>query len=323
MKAVAITEFGGPEVLQTMALPRPEPAQGQILVRVHACGLNPVDFKIRAGMLAFPSKFPLILGYDVSGTVVEVGPGVREFAVGDEVFYMVGIDRGGALAEFHAVEEEAVSLKPPDLSHVEAASIPLAGSTAWQTLIDRAGAGPGAYVLIHGAAGGVGSLAVQIASWLGCEVFVTAGPKNHDFLRSLGVDGVFDYGSDNLAGEILDATGGTGIDLVLDTVGGETFLGAFDLLAPHGHVVTIVPSLFDGFPDEFLTSVFSRNATAHFHLVEPSRYTLDDLARLLERGFLLPIVEEVIPFQTDALSRAHRRLETGHGRGKIVVDLMS
>jgi len=321
MKAIAIPRFGGPEVLQTMALPKPEFEERQILVRVKACAVNPLDYKIRSGEVPTGDKFPKILGFDVSGVVEEVGPGVRDFMPGDEVFYMVGIGGEGALAEFHSVEESIVSLKPPELTHVEAASVPLAGSTAWQALIDRASAGPGSYVLIHGAAGGVGSMAVQIASWMGCEVFVTASPENQEFLRNLGVDGIFDYDSPDLADELMEATGGTGLDVVLDTVGGETFLQAFGFLAPRGQVVSIVPPLPASIPSQTLGRAFERNTSVHFHIVEPSRYTLDDLARLLERGYLLPVVDEVISFQADSVARAHRRLETRHGRGKIVVDL--
>ena len=182
MKAIGIRQFGDPGTLEMMALPRPDAGAGEVLVRVMAGSVNPVDTKIRRGLFPFSREFPLILGYDVSGIVEAVGSGVNDFAPGDEVFYMAPLDGPGACAEYHTVPAEIVSLKPANLSHTEAAALPLAGSTAWQALFERGWMAPGMAVLVHGGAGGVGSMAIQIAAWAGCEVFATASeaePKSH------------------------------------------------------------------------------------------------------------------------------------------------
>ncbi len=320
MKAVGITQFGGPETLQPMALPQPEPREGQLLVKVHACAANPVDYKIRKGLLPMKFEFPLIVGYDVSGVVESVGEGVADLVPGDAVYYSPELAFQGAYAEYHVVDAGIVTFKPDGLTHVEAASVPLCGMTAWQALFDRAGLRGGETVLVHGAAGGVGAMAIQLAAWSGCEVYATAGPENHDYLEDLGADVIIDYRSHDFVEAVRDATKGRGVDVVLDTVGGEVFARSFTALAPQGCVVAIAPEAMGGVSLEALAPAFFKNAEAHFHLMQRRRDTLDQLARLLERGFLDPVVESVLPLERAA--EAHRRLETGHGRGKVVLEIV-
>lgn len=320
MKAIGIGEFGGPEVLHPMALPKPEPGPGQLLVKVYACGANPVDYKIRRGLLPMEPVFPLILGYDISGVVEAAGEGVTDFVAGDAVFYAPELTAPGGYAEYHVVDASLATFKPEGLSHAEAASVPLAGMTAWQALFERGALRQGEAVLIHGGAGGVGSLAVQLASWAGCEVYATAGPKNHDFVEDLGADVIIDYRSHDFVEAVMDATKGRGVDVVLDTVGGEVFARSFEALSVHGAVVSIAPEAMSGVSLERLVPAFFRNAEAHFLFMERRRETLDSLARLLERGFVDPVVETILPLERAA--EAHRRLETGHGRGKIVFEVV-
>lgn len=320
MRAIAISKYGGPETLDLVELPKPAPGAGELLVKVSACGVNPVDFKIRQGVVPLGHRFPLILGYDVSGVVEAVGEGVEDFRPGDEVFYTPELLPPGGYAEYHVVPAAIASAKPEGLTHVEAASIPLAGCTAWQALFGRACAEAGDVVLIHGGAGGVGSLAIQMANWAGCEVIATASRENHDLLERLGVDMAIDYRSEDFVEAVMEATDGEGVDAAIDTVGGGVFMRSFEALAPHGCVVSIVPEHMKGFGLEALAPAFFKNAEAHFLFMQRDRATLDSVARLVERGFLEPVVDEILPLEEAA--KAHARLETGHGRGKIVLEVV-
>ena len=235
MKAVCIYAFGGPEVLVYEDAPRPRPGKGEILVRVHAAGINPVDWKIREGHLEemLHHTLPLVLGWDVSGVVEALGSGAGRFRVGDEVFSKPDIARDGAYAEFIVIKESEVALKPKSLDYVHAAALPLAGLTAWQTLFDAGGLSSGQRVLIHGAAGGVGSLAVQLAKWKGAQVIGTASAHNHEFLRKLGVDQVIDYDTERFEDVIQP------VDVVLDTRGGEIQERSWKVLKRDGILVSI------------------------------------------------------------------------------------
>src|SRR5882724_9348233 len=199
MKAIRIHDYGGPEVLQYEDAPRPRVAAAtEVLIRVHAAGVNPIDWKVREGHMKdfWPHKFPLILGWDVSGTVEEVGPGpaaAGRFNKGDEVYSIPDPTRDGAYAEYIVVRESELALKPKSLHHIRAAAVPLAALTAWQSLFDTAQLQPSQRVLIHAGSGGVGHFAVQLAKWKGAYVFATASPKNQDLLRELGVDEPIDY----------------------------------------------------------------------------------------------------------------------------------
>ena len=195
MKAVCIYKYGGPEVLVYEDAPCPHPGEGEVLVKVHAAGVNPVDWKIREGYLQemLHSTLPLILGWDVSGVVTALGTKLLRLKEGDEVFSHPDVARDGAYADYIVIKESEVALKPRSIDHIHAAAMPLAGLTAWQTLFDAGGLETGQRVLIHAAAGGVGSVAVQLAKWKGAVVIGTASEQNHDFLRKLGIDQVIDY----------------------------------------------------------------------------------------------------------------------------------
>ena len=230
MKAVRIHTYGGPEVLVYEEVPRPQPGQGEVLVRVEAAAVNPVDWKIREGYLRemLPHALPLIMGWDVSGVVEETGPGVTRFRAGDEVFSRPDLLRDGTYAEYVVIRETEVALKPGSVDHLHAAAIPLAGLTAWKSLIEAAGAAPGQRVLIHGAAGGVGSYAVQLAKWRGAHVTATASAPNLDYLRRLGADEIIDYRSVRFE----DVTGD--VDVVIDTIGGDTQQRSWQVLKRGG-----------------------------------------------------------------------------------------
>src|SRR6267378_6001878 len=221
MKAIRIHNYGGPEVLKYEDAPRPEPQAGEVLVRVHAAGVNPIDWKVREGYVKdfWPHKFPLILGWDLSGVVEEIGAGpaaAGRFKKGDEVYSVPDVLRDGAYAEYVVVQESELALKPKSLHHVHAAAVPLAALTAWQALFDAGQLVSGQRILIHGGSGGVGHVAVQLAKWKGGHVFGTATTKNQELLRELGVDEPIDYTKQKFEDVARD------VDLVLDLIGGET-----------------------------------------------------------------------------------------------------
>ena len=309
MKAVCIYSYGGPEVLVYEDAPRPHQGTGEVLVRVHAAGINPVDWKIREGHLKEMLKhtLPLVLGWDLSGVVADVGAGVTRLKVGDEVFSRPDIARDGAYAEFIVIKESEVALKPKTIDHIHAAALPLAGLTAWQTLIDAAGLSAGQRVLIHAAAGGVGTMAVQIAKGRGAYVIATASARNHDYLRDLGADEIVDYEAmrfDEMAEQM---------DVVLDTVGGETQERSWKVLKRGGILVSIVspPSA------EKAASLGVRSA---FVFIKPDATQLAELATLVDAGKLKVNVATVLPLAE--AKRAHQLSEGGHTCGKIVLQVV-
>src|SRR5207237_3232429 len=245
MKAIRIHTYGGPEVLQYEDAPRPKPQAGEVLIRVHAAGVNPIDWKVREGHMKYfwPHKFPLILGWDLSGVVEELGAGpaaAGRFKVGDEVYSLPDPTRNGAYADYIVVRESELTLKPNSLHHIRAAAVPLAGLTAWQSLFETAQLRPGQRVLIHAGSGGVGHLAVQLAKWKGAYVFATASTKNQDLLRKLGVDEPIDYTQQRFE-EIARK-----IDIVLDTLGDETQERSWSVLKKGGVLVSLVQPPSEG-----------------------------------------------------------------------------
>src|SRR2546429_2581610 len=239
MKAVRIHKHGGPEVLRYEDAPRPKPQAGEVLIRVHAAGLNPIDWKVREGHMKdfWPHKFPLILGWDLSGVVEEVGPGpavAGRFKIGDEVYSIPDPTRDGAYADYIVVRESELALKPNSLHHIRAAAVPLAALTAWQSLFDTAQLQPGQRVLIHAGSGGGGHFAVPLAKWKGAYVFATASTKNQDLLRGLGVDEPVDYTRQRI--EDITRT----VDSLLDTIGGEKQERSWSVLKKGGVLVSLV-----------------------------------------------------------------------------------
>jgi NADPH:quinone reductase-like Zn-dependent oxidoreductase len=306
MKAVCIYGYGGPDVLSYEDAPRPHPGAGEVLVRVHAAGINPVDWKIREGELKeqLHHLFPLILGWDVSGVVEALGTGLTRLKVGDEVFSRPDIARDGAYAEFIVMRESEVALKPKSIDHIHAAALPLSGLTVWQSLFDAGGLAAGQRVLIHAAAGGVGHLAVQLAKWKGAHVIGTASARNHDFLRQLGADQIIDYDTERFE-EVVQP-----VDVVFDTLGGKIQERSWKVLKPGGILVSIVqpPSA------EIAAAHGVRQA---FVFTQPNAAQLAEIAQLADAEKLKVIVETILPL-SDA-TRGQELSERGHGRGKIVL----
>lgn len=309
MKAVRIHRYGGPETLVYEDAPLPEIDADSVLVRVHAAGVNPVDWKTRIGrgVASEMPAFPLILGWDISGTVAALGANVRGLAAGDEVYGMIGFPQmGAAYAEYAGALPAHLARKPASLDHVTAAGVPLAALTAWQALFDAADLRPGQTVLVHAAAGGVGHLAAQLARWRGARVIGTASGRNAGLLRELGVDQIIDY----TAGPFEDAV--APVDLVLDTVGGETLERSFAAVRPGGQLISIVAE-----PSAELAR--ERGIAARRILVEPNAAQLSEIAGLIDAGALRPLVETVLPL---AEARTAQELsESGRTRGKIVLQV--
>ncbi len=309
MKAIRIHNYGGPEVLQYEDAPRPKPQADEVLIRVHAAGVNPIDWKVREGDMKdfWPHKFPLILGWDVSGTVEEVGPGAAaagRFKIGDEVYSVPDPTRNGAYADYIVVRESELALKPKSLHHIRAAAVPLAALTAWQSLFDTAQLQPGQRVLIHAGSGGVGHLAVQLAKWKGAYVFATASTKNQDLLRKLGVDEPIDYTQQRFENVARN------IDIVLDTIGGETQERSWSVLKKGGVLVSLVQP-----PSEEKAKALGVRAA--FVAGHPSGAQLAEIAKIIDAGKLAPVIDRILPLSE--VRRAHELSQSGHTRGKIVL----
>lgn len=315
MRAIAIDGFGGPERLRKMDLPRPVPSRGEVLIRVVSAGVNPVDCKIREGLLAdrMPHAFPLIPGWDAAGVVEGLGEGANRCRKGDRVwsFARKTVVQWGCYAEYVCVPEEQVARMPVKLLYEEAAAVPAAALTAFQCLFGSPGVTRGSRLLIHAAAGGVGHFAVQLAREAGAEVWGTAGPSNRAFVVELGARGVIDYTSEDL-GEAARRSVPGGFDLVLDAVGGETLARSHDLVRPGGRLVSIVEQPDAGRARE---SGFS----AHFLAVRPDAEQLGILARQIDDRRLRPHVQRIFPL-ADAAG-AQTEVAAGHVRGKLVLNL--
>ncbi|MBF9066769.1 NADP-dependent oxidoreductase [Streptacidiphilus fuscans] len=304
MRAVMQKSFGGPEVLEVVDTDRPSLLPGEVLIRVRACGVNPVDAVVRSGEYPLLGEPPFGVGWDLSGVVAEAGPGAR-FAVGDEVYGMPFFPRAAnAYAEYVAAPSRQLARKPASLSHVQAAALPLAALTAWQGLVDRARIKPGDRVLILRAAGGVGHLAVQIAKAHGCHVTAVASAVRHGFLRGLGADELVDYRTVDFADAVQD------MDVVFDsTAQGERSLS---VLRAGGALVSI---LEDG--DELATAAEARGVRLVVTSVEPDYVALERIAELADAGRLRPHVEATFDL-ADAAS-AHAAMDQGHVQGKILL----
>jgi NADPH:quinone reductase-like Zn-dependent oxidoreductase len=310
MNAVRMHGYGGPEVLKYEDAPRPEPAEGEVLVKVHAAGVNPVDWKIRAGYMRSFRDYPMpfIPGWDFSGTIDQLGRGVAPaWKSGDEVYARPDIGRNGAYAEYIAVRASEIQRKPKSLDHVRSAAIPLAALTAWQAIFDAAQLRAGQRILIHAAAGGVGTFAVQLARWKGAYVIGTASKRNHDFVKELGADEVIDYQTTRFEDAIHD------VDVVLDAISGETRDRSWQVLKKGGILVSIL-----GQPSQEDAARHGVRGAGIF--VQPNPVQLQELGNLADAGKLRPIVEAVLPLAEAA--RAHQMNESLHTRGKIVLRVL-
>jgi NADPH:quinone reductase-like Zn-dependent oxidoreductase len=313
MRKVVQYAFGGTEVLDLIETARPVPTATEVLVRVHAAGVNPVDAAVRGGALPLLGRPPFTLGWDVSGVVEEIVPGVTRFKPGDEVYGMPFFPReAGAYADYVVAPSRQLARKPANLSHLESAALPLVGLTAWQGLVDVAGLdvaeGP-QLVVVHGGGGGVGHVAVQIAKAYGAEVVATASASKADFVRSLGADLVVDYRSEDFV-KLVD-----GADIVYDTVGGYVER-SLRVLKPGGILVTST--------ERRDLELAARVEAAGFRwgalTVEPDYPALEAMAVLAQAGRLRPHVAHALPLEQAA--DAHKLIESGHSTGKIVLTML-
>ena len=316
MKAIVLKSFGGPDSFELRDVLKPVPQEGQVLVRVHATSINPLDYQIRRGDYPDLVQLPAITGHDVSGVVEEVGPGVTKFSPGDEVWYTPQIFVGnGSYAEYHVAAENIVGKKPVSINHLEAASLTLVGGTSWEALVERAQLKVGESVLIHGGTGGVGHIAIQLAKAIGAKVFTTVRKSNFEFAKSLGADVLIDYENEDYVDAIMRETAGQGVDVVFDTIGRDTLSRSPDVLAQLGRIVSIV----DTAQPQNLIQAWGKNASYHFVFTRQNRGKLDELGRLVECSQLKPYVGAV--YSLEDIPQAHARLESANNgiQGKIAI----
>jgi len=306
MKAVRFAAYGGPEVLVQEEVPMPEPGPGEVLIRVQAAGVNPLDWKVRSGHLkeSLRHRLPLIPGWDVSGIVEKTGIGLVGVTAGEEVYGMLDFSRDGAYAEYVVAAASDVAAKPTSLDHVHAAAVPLAALTAWQGLFDVADLRPGQSVLVHGGAGGVGHFAVQFAKWKGAWVMGTSSSRNVNVMGELGADEIIDYEKAAFDEVLSD------VDVVLDTQGGEIQRRSWPVIRTGGTLVSTVSLSVSN-------SAAERGVRGELMLVRPDADELAQIAALIDSGDVRPLVSNIIPLAEAA--RAQQLSQTGHVRGKIVL----
>lgn len=312
MKAIVLQEAGGAEKLISAEVPVPAVKKGEVLVRVKATSINPVDIKTRNGKSLYnelKSKHSsIILGWDISGIVEETGPGVTRVKTGDEVFGMVGFPgQGAAYAEYVTAPEGELAIKPARVSHEEAAGATMAALTAWQALVTQAKLQKGQRALIHAASGGVGHYAVQIAKYLGAYVIATSSAANRDFVLGLGADEHIDYKTQNLEEAVQE------VDFTLNPVGGDTVDTSIAVTKPGGTVIVLPGGQLT---EEKLEKARQKNINCYFFVVESSNQNIQTLAALLEKGIIRSYVSKT--FSLENMREAHAQIETGRTRGKIV-----
>ncbi|KOT62057.1 MULTISPECIES: NADP-dependent oxidoreductase [Streptomyces] len=306
MRVITQQTLGGPEVLTLVDAPEPRPLPTEVLVRVKAIGLNPLEARLRAGEFPLIGRPPFVLGWDISGVVEEAV--TWRFRPGDEVFGMPLFPRAAsAYAEFVSAPALHLTRKPASLSHVEASALPVVGLTAWQGLVDLAGVGEGDRVLVHGGGGGVGHVAIQIAKALGAYVITTAGGSKREFVEGCGADEVIDYTAVDFTRAVRDA------DVVLDTLGGDTAERSLEVLRPGGHLVTAVADEDSKIIAKYEAAGMRFSGIA----VDPDPVALRGLVALVEQGRLRVHVQETFPFER--VADAHRLLDDGHLQGKLVL----
>jgi NADPH:quinone reductase-like Zn-dependent oxidoreductase len=305
MKAITIHDFGGPEVLNYEEVPVPEIGPDEALIKVHSCGVNPIDWKVRQGASRGRVHYdmPLILGWDVSGTVEEVGPLVKTFKRGDKVFARPSTNKNGGYAEFVAIKSMEMAFAPKILPLEHAAGVPLAAQTAWVGLFEIGSLRPGQSVLIHGASGGVGSFAVQLAKIAGARVIATTSTKNVSMVRSLGADEVIDYSTGDFQKVVKE------MDMVYDTVGGETQARSWEVLRKGGMLVATVAM------DENAAS--AHGVIGRSYLLTSNGARLRDIGELIDRGRINVIIEREFPLAE--AKAAHQLSQAGHVSGKIIL----
>jgi NADPH:quinone reductase-like Zn-dependent oxidoreductase len=303
MKAIVVHASGGPEVLSYEDAPRPQPKDDEVLVRVMAAGVNPVDVFIREGRI---TRFPFIPGMDVAGVVEQAGNKVTKLKKGDAIYAYLSFEEQGGYAQFAVTNQDHAALKPQLIDFEKAAAVPLAATTAWQALVEKAGLSAGQTVLIHGGSGGVGTFAVQIAKARGAKVIATASTANQDLLKELGVDQPIDYTTTKFEDVVRD------VDVVLNAVRGDTLARSYSVVKKGGIIVSIT-----GQPDPAeLEKHGIRGTGLNAH---PDAKVLEELAKLIDSGKIRPIVSAVMPL-VDA-AKAHEQIASRHTRGKIVLKI--
>jgi len=324
MRAMVVTQFGAPEVLKLQEMPQPRPGPEDLLLEVHAAGVNPVDFKICRGAFREGRALPFIPGYDVSGVVCGMGSAVRDFKIGDPVYASPSIMRNGADAEYVCVDARTAAPKPASLDHVQSASLPLVALTVWEAMLLRAQIRNGETMLIHAGGGGVGHVAIQLAKLHGCRVLTTASrDASIELCQRLGADVVINYSEEDFVKRVERETEGRGCPIVFDAVGGQTFDRSLDCLAVNGRLITVVGT---SSPD-ITRKLFRKNATLYVEFMgAPTVYGLHlesqgeilrAVAKLVDEGRLQPHVSRV--FALEELAEAHQLMESGHVTGKIAV----
>lgn len=309
MKAVRIHVYGSSEVLNIENIPVPIIADNDVLIKIYATSVNPLDWKVREGLLQRmnPHKLPLTLGWDVSGVVEKTGSNATKFKVGDEVYTRPALERDGSYAEYIAVRENEVAFKPKSLTHESAAAVPLAGITAWEVLIKTAKIRKEQRVLIHCASGGVGTIAVQLAKARGCYVIGTTSTVNVDLVKSLGADEVINYKSQNFSAVVKD------IDVVFDTLGGETQEKSWKVLKENGIMVSVVKQ-----PNPDTAKKYK--VRQGFVFIKPDAVILTELAKMIDDGKIKPVVGTV--FTLDEIKKAHDLSQSGRAKGKIIIKII-
>lgn len=320
MKAAILDEYGPFNNFKIKEIPTPKPKFDEVLVKVLASSVNPLDYQVRRGDYKNDLSLPVITGHDISGVIVEIGSGVKNFKVGDEVYYTPEIFNGqGSYAQYHCAHESIIGLKPKNLSHLEAATLPLSAGTAWEMLVTRAQLKINQSILIHGGAGGVGIPTIQIAKAMGATVFTTARKVHHPFLLELGADYVIDYENEDYIQAINHLTNNKGVNVIIDIIGGNTLTDSGKVLSQFGQVVTIV----DIEKPQNLIEAWGKNATYHFVFTRQNRNKLDELTQLVESKKLKPILNKVFPLSD--IGKAHHLLETKAGDknfyGKIAIEV--
>jgi NADPH:quinone reductase-like Zn-dependent oxidoreductase len=307
MQAIQFTKFGTASELKLVKIARPKPGPGEVLVQVTAAGLNPVDWKVRNGEASrLVKQFPVIPGYDLAGKIIAVGDGVKTRKVGEQVYAMRPLENSGTYAEYAAIAENLVALKPKKTSMTETAGLPLAALTAYQALFEQGGLRPGQTVLIHGASGGVGHFAVQIAKRKGAKVIGTASARNAEFLKSLGADTVIDYRATRFENVVKN------VDLVIDTIGGDTLARSYGVIRKGGRIISLIEK-----PDAQKAQQFGVQSGERL-VVYPSGTQLTEIAQMVDAD-ALKVNVTVFPLQ-DAV-KATQQSETGRTRGKIVFQI--
>lgn len=330
MRALLLTKYGGPDAAVLGEAPKPVPGAGEVLIRVRAAGLNPVDFKTREGKLKAIKRYPLpaVMGNELAGVVEACGADVSRFAPGDRVFARVAKDAMGAFAEYAVQPEDVIAPMPASIDFETAAGVPLAGLTALQALRDELQLNPGSLVFIPGGAGGVGTFAIQIAKWLGAEVTTTASPRGRELVERLGADVVIDYTTQQFEDHV------SGMDSVFDLLGGNTLIKSFGVVKPAATVVSVaalpepqtatkdlgrplLAALFWLVSYRLRAAARRHKARYRFLFMHPSGSELEELGSLIDAGKLTPVIDRVFPF--DKIADAFAYLESGRAKGKVVV----